>query len=234
MKRSGADSPIGKGTSFVICDNDRFFLITNWHCVTGRNCETKEPINSNGIADPEILTAYFHSETLGQWIIIDIELFTSTGDKIWIEHKLGERIDVVAIPLDIKLEKFNGIFFYYIDLEKDNADLKIYPSIELSIIGFPKAYTGGGKFPIWKKGHLASEYDIDWNGLPLVLIDATTRSGMSGSPVIIKQAGMCTFSNGGVAQGEFVKFLGIYSGRIDNDIEIGKVWKPIVIKEIIK
>ncbi len=57
---------------------------------------------------------------------------------------------------------------------------------------------------------------------------------MSGSPVIIKQAGMCTFSNGGVAQGEFVKFLGIYSGRIDNDIEIGKVWKPIVIKEIIK
>ena len=135
---------------------------------------------------------------------------------------------MVAIPFDPEPD----IFIKNLDLEMAKTPIRVYPSKSVSIIGYPNGLSAGGKFPIWKNGHLASEMDLDYNGLPIFLIDATTRSGMSGSPVIIRDSGLVLMEENS-QPGMFTKFLGVYSGRIDKTSEIGRVWKPKVILDII-
>ena len=70
-----------------------------------------------------------------------------------------------------------------------------------------------------KTGHVAS----DINGHPdqkHFLVDATTRDGMSGSPVIAKNS--------------LNPLLGIYSGRLHGDVEIGIVWRLGIIYQLLQ
>ncbi len=103
----------------------------------------------------------------------------------------------------------------------------------MCVIGFPLGLAAAGKLPIWKTGHVASDIDINYDGKPIFLIDATTKPGMSGSPVVALVKGLRRTSTGwNLGGGEFIRFLGIYSGRI-GDSEIGRVWKPEVLDEIL-
>ena len=105
----------------------------------------------------------------------------------------------------------------------------------VSIIGYPLGITAHGVFPVWKTGHIASEPEIDYQDLPMFLIDATTRGGMSGSPVVIRlNGGYKTRMGSYVLSGSVAtKFLGTYSGRIHQDSEIGRVWKSTVLKQLL-
>lgn len=226
-----AEKPLAIGTAFTIKLNNcpDWFLVTNWHCVTGRHPETNKPLSE--LADPEIMKVYFHSKSnLGKWEIVSINLFNESGEKIWIEHPRGSEIDVIAI----KINKPDSVDFYNLNDSINGHELIVEPSDNCSIIGFPKGLSFGGKFPIWKTGHIATDFQIDWNNLPLFYIDATTRKGMSGSPVVSVKDGLCHFERNNVISGRFTKFMGIYSGRIDETTEVGKVWKPIVLIDIIK
>jgi hypothetical protein len=217
-------------TGFIVKKEDSYYLITNWHVVTCRNPLNNQPILETGIADPNILKVWFHGQQLGHWLQKEVNIIDQSGNKLWLEHERGREVDVVAIPLNTSAD----IKIYDIDLELADFDLMIYPSEAVSIIGFPEGITSEGKFPIWKTGHIASDIDIDWGGKPAFLIDATTKSGMSGSPVIAKRVSIYQTS-GGNKIGNAVRFLGVYSGReIDvSEIEIGFVWKPRVISEIL-
>lgn len=222
---------IASATGFVIKEADSYYLITNWHVVTGRNPKDNQPLSRSAIADPNIIKVWFNGEKLGQWTQKTISIINENGQKLWLEHEKGREVDIVAIPITVS----SDIKIYDIDLALADFDLMIYPSEAVSIIGFPQGISSAGKLPIWKTGHIASDIDIDWNDKPSFLIDATTKSGMSGSPVIAKR--VCIYqTSAGNNIGNAVKFLGIYSGReIDTSgIEVGLVWKPRVISEIIK
>jgi hypothetical protein len=109
-------------------------------------------------------------------------------------------------------------------------------AMPVSIIGFPLGLTGPGVFPIWKTGHIASDPDLDYGGTPSFLIDATTRGGMSGSPVVLRLTGGFEMRKGGfilAGSGISTLFLGVYSGRLNDQSEIGKVWKPQLVSEIL-
>lgn len=77
---------------------------------------------------------------------------------------------------------------------------------------------------------------MDYDGKPTFLIDATTRGGMSGSPVVLRLTGGYPTRNGGMvlAGGMATKFLGVYAGRIHDDVEIGYVWRPGLVIEILE
>jgi hypothetical protein len=101
---------------------------------------------------------------------------------------------------------------------------------------------GPGRTPIWKRGSVASEPDYNWRDKPAFLIDTATREGMSGSPVIARHSSvlLTTGSDGAVENdsviGTMTKFAGIYSGRIGEDemgVQLGLVWKPEVLKDIV-
>jgi hypothetical protein len=223
-------SRTGIATGFVVKRNDSCYLITNWHVVTGRTPLNNQPLSASGIVGPDIVKVWFHTQSLGSWRSLDIHLMDEQGWGLWLEHALGRQVDVIAIPIQVPAD----INIYEIDLGLADFDLMLYPSESVSIIGFPEGLTSGGRFPIWKTGHIASDIDIDWGGKPAFLIDATTKSGMSGSPVIAKRVSIYQTSKGNVV-GNAVKFLGVYSGReiSTSGIEVGFVWKPKVISDIL-
>lgn len=226
-----AEQRVSVATGFAVKKDNSYYLITNWHVVTGRNFLTNEPLSNATAIDPDALRIWFHGLNLGQWVAKKIDIVDKTGNKLWLEHERGREIDVVAVPLEIS----NDIKIYDADLRLADFDLMLYPSEAVSIIGFPEGLTSGGKFPIWKTGHIASDIDIDWDNRPAFLIDATTKSGMSGSPVIAKRVSIFQSSKGNQI-GNAIKFLGIYSGReisAVSGIEIGIVWKFKALAEIL-
>lgn len=111
------------------------------------------------------------------------------------------------------------------------------PSDAVSVIGFPFGMTAGGAFGVWATGHLASEPIVNFSDLPIQLIDCRTRPGQSGSPVIAyRSGGMVAMANGdSVAfNGPVYRFIGIYSGRINAESDIGIVWRASAINELLQ
>ncbi|HRK79898.1 MAG TPA: trypsin-like peptidase domain-containing protein [Saprospiraceae bacterium] len=240
----GRDEIVESATGFILEDNSKFYLITNWHVIANRNptdstankIKVKNAVGNEleiDVSDPEKLLIYFHGKTLGEWIPITIDLYDK-GRKKWLEHPFGKKVDVVALPINLTDEQKNKINLYSLKFDEYNDEIVKYPSINLSIIGFPFGFSSYGRFPIWKTGQLSSDFDLNFDDLPIFLIDASTRSGMSGSPVILRQVG-AIYTKQVVGMGGYVQeFLGIYSGRIGNDSDIGIVWKIECLKEIIK
>ncbi len=212
---------LGFASGFIVEKGASIFLITNRH------------VFLDGEAD-KIEIFHHGNKKLGSWILKSEELYIN-GSPRWLEHPSKQKMDVVALPLmDLNLVKT-----YPLDLTLSDTDMVIEPAMSVSIIGFPEGNTSGGVsnglFPIWKTGHVASDPDLDYGSRPIFLIDATTRRGMSGSPVFAKLWGGYKTESGNLVMSSTpaTKFLGIYSGRINSSIEIGLVWKPSVISEIL-
>ena len=223
---------IGRGTGFIIIYGGVNHLITNWHIVTGRDPNTGEPMSTTGVADPDTIGIWHHdARRLGSWHRKDEPLIDpTTGNKLWKEHHLGRQVDVIALAL----KTYEDTKVYDLDTSLAQTDLVLAPSELVSIVGFPFGIAAAGKFPIWKTGHIASDIDLDYDGKPVFLVDVTTRPGMSGSPVFARRIGGYRSSTamwhlGGSA----VRFLGVYSGRIREQAEVGMVWKPTVIDNIL-
>ena len=157
----------------------------------------------------------------------------------WMEHpNHGRLVDAVAIPLE-KLEKPFKIVAAN-DPSHDLIKIKLYPSLEVYVLGYPLGLTGGGQFPIWKRGTIASEPGIDLEGLPKLYIDTATRKGMSGAPVFAQETGLIVPEDpNDSAKGSLGKarrFLGVYASRLDGDefsAQLGVVWKDTAIEQII-
>jgi V8-like Glu-specific endopeptidase len=219
------------GTGFVVQKNGQKYLITNWHMLTGRHPETGQPLSPTGAADPTSIGIWHHdANQLGAWNLKTEALIDpNDGQKKWLEHPSGHHIDVVALPITVQ----SDVKVYPLDLNLSNTDLIVMPSDPVSIVGFPLGMASAGKFPIWKTGHVASEIDLDYANKPVFLIDATTKSGMSGSPVIAKRSGFVRTSKGWNMGVEASRFLGVYSGRIQDQSDVGMVWKPEVVQQIL-
>ena len=225
---------LSTATGFVVQRNKKYYLVTNWHVLSGRNTETNEPMSSTAAIPDEIHIFHHAKDKLGFWLQTTEKLIDSHGNKIWKEHLTYEKIDIAIL----ELTHTNNIDFYPLDLELADVDMIPQPAMPISILGFPFGLSSGGSnglLPIWKTGHIATDPDIDYDGKPAFLIDATTRGGMSGSPVVLRMSSGYTTKNGNMIMGSSMqtKFLGVYSGRIHGDSEIGRVWRPHLIDEII-
>ncbi|MDE1995505.1 MAG: trypsin-like peptidase domain-containing protein [Rhizobiaceae bacterium] len=124
----------------------------------------------------------------------------------------------------------------------------LYPQVgsDVFVLGYPKGVELGGVFPIWKRGSIASEPQatITSRGLEynnLIYLDALTKEGMSGAPVIsLSKAGSRLVTDDGVAvviPKDEVVFVGVYAGREgvteeEYEFSIGRVWKAQTVAEI--
>jgi hypothetical protein len=119
--------------------------------------------------------------------------------------------------------------------------LSLTPGMDVFVLGYPLGLSGGGRFPLWKRGSIASEPDVDIDDLPKMYIDTATREGMSGAPVCMPKklgSGRRKERNFpmGAMFGKGHRFIGIYSGRVGDDpflAQLGIVWKEEAIQEII-
>lgn len=227
---------LASATAFTVEWNQTPYIITNWHVVAGRNADTEECLDKKHASIPNLLTVRFHAKgNLGCWISFDIPLSYTNEVNTWREHPLGRAIDVVAIP--IPPEVASRVSLFPLDLALAAVDILAKPAMPVSVIGYPLGLSAGESWPIWKTGHIASDPELDFEpGRPAFLIDATTRSGMSGSPVVLRldhysQSNGCSQA---LVGGFATKFMGIYAGRVHEESEIGRVWRPFVLQELLQ
>lgn len=235
---SQADIELSTCTGFVYQKNSKNYLITNWHCFTGKNPETKQPLKGDFVLLAKVQVPFHKTkEPCITWEKHSFDLIDNETNPRWLVHpKYKEKVDVIA--LEIKVPE--GIFIYPINQQDfENFDPRI--ADDVFILGFPYNFKGGGNFPIWKRASIATEPGIDYNLKPQFLVDTASREGMSGAPVIFRRDGIHGLINGmpkdDTIFGEIQNFIGVYSGRYTGDTEfdaqLGIVWKKSVIDEII-
>jgi hypothetical protein len=229
------DVALASATAFTTLWEGKTYLVSNWHVFSGRDADTNDCLDKRHASLPDRLEVHFHKNgSLGLWETHTLPLIDEHGKSMWCEHPLGSRIDVAALEVPASL--LERVSCYPLDLSLATTDMRALPAHPVSVIGFPLGLTAGGNWPIWKTGHIASDPDIDYEvGRPAFLIDATTRSGMSGSPVVLRLDNYQTQDGGYSLAGGFqTKFLGIYAGRIHEQSEIGRVWRPHVVSELLR
>jgi len=223
---------LSTGTAFVVQTAKGPHLITNRHNVTGRRQDTSAPLSTTGGIPNEIVIVHNRKGLLGQWVLKKEPLYVGDTPR-WHEHPaLGAQADFVALPLLDLVD----VEIYPYDPANPGPAIFVGPADTVSVIGFPFGITAGGAFAVWATGFLASEPVIDFNNLPVQLIDCRSRQGQSGSPVIAYRAGgLVAMADGGSAafNGPVSKFIGIYSGRINAESDIGIVWKASALQQLI-
>ena len=160
----------------------------------------------------------------------------NTSKALFPTHSLGSQVDVTALPLPANVDPPYALERRYL-IADQNELLPIYVGRTCYIIGFPEGLIhepfANITLPIWKTGHIASEPVFPFDGQPKLVIDATTRRGMSGSMVMVL---------GPVRD----RLIGIYTGRYRQRVatgdvessrnftaELGWVFWPSVINELI-
>lgn len=196
------------GSAFFFEIDGNWFLITNWHIVSGRHFLSRQPL-TNPFSEPYVLTVKLSSYGVGNgekgtFGIAPHDIHLYDGEcPVWFEHpELGASCDVVAILLERPASCPSFMHNAANLVSKDNIPVK--PGCTVFVIGFPHAISVGIGLPLWKSGYVASEpyFDIDLAGahseyggmaggmcIPAFFIDAQTRVGMSGSPVFARYYG---------------------------------------------
>lgn len=232
---------LSSGTATLVANNreSHCALITNRHNVTGRNQDTDKCLNKHA-AVPDTIAIHFHKnvEDVGkEWIIIKLPLYRPDETPYWFEHPtLGKKADIVALNLSWgdDISKYP----YYLETDLDSVNLVLSPAENISVIGFPFGLSSQGKLPIWATGFMAQELSLISPDNPVFLIDCRTRQGQSGSPVIaFRTSGYRHLKDGKVVStlspNKVWEFLGIYSGRVNAESDLGKVWHVSAIKELL-
>ena len=226
---------LGSGTGFVVVQDEQPYLITNYHVAAGRSPVTGQPLHPSGAVPDTLRVVQLlpPSADRVQWHGRDERVLEAETERaLWFQHPVyGRNVDVVAVPL----HNLDGVELHPYNLTESGLVLKTGPSEGVSIIGFPFGITGGGAFAIWTHGFIATEIQMNFNNLPCFLIDARTRQGQSGSPVIAYSSGGAHSVTTGVAisSGPVVNLLGVYSGRINDQSDLGLVWKIQAVRDIL-
>ena len=239
------DTQLSCGTGFFYEYGTTTYLLTNWHMVSGRNTSNGQPLSRTGAIPNKMHIRIPYKEKIDEnrsgirWKQHILDLYEESIP-IWFVHpKHNENIDVIGIELS-GIEETSIIPANSTTLDLEN--ISIYPSMEVFILGFPLGMSGGGNFPLWKRGTIASEPEIDIDNLPKFFVDTATREGMSGSPVYAQEVGY--WAPEGVMDkkdwyiGKGRRFVGVYSGRIGAEDEfkaqLGIVWKASCIDAILE
>jgi len=243
---------IGTGTAFIFSyqqEEKRYlFLVTNKHVIRGA-------INGRfffTLSDGQ-------SPQIGQRFDVEIGQF----EQQWFGHPDAE-IDVAVMPLVPvlqQIEKMGKTVFYRAityELIPTAEQMNNLDAIEeVVFIGYPNGiFDSKNLMPVVRRGTTATHLQIDYEGKPLFLIDASVFPGSSGSPVLIANTG--GYSHRGTFNvGNRILFLGIVSSvaireeqgqiifisspasqvpvvRTQQMIDLGIVYKATTILETVK
>lgn len=250
------ETPLSTGSAFFYDVDGRVFMVTNRHNLTGRHQDTGQPLSDHGgvpnYVEFPVLSAVVDEATgTGHTKTHYCCLRWEIDDPPWREHPtLGAKADVVSIDL----ERFSSSApkpMVSVNTLPDAQPIVAQPALSVSVIGYPFGTSVANHFPIWVGGTIASEPSMSVKGKPAFYIDCRTNKGSSGSPVFAyvmaglvgletadtkpKPAMVARMSDGRVA-GMFGtpvhRFLGIYSGRINEASDIGIVWRTEVVDAV--
>lgn len=243
--------PFMTGSGFVTQVEGRYYLVSNAHVFSGLK-------PNNDYMVPEARSIPFYARvsfmgTAGIRTCFDLKLPLLDADKraLWLQHAVkGRAIDVAALPL----ETLPQIEYFPLELDgkvpvadhegaRNRVTVEVVVTQRVYVVGYPLGLDGGlNTASIWVGATIATEPVFDIDGHPRLLVDGATRSGLSGAPVYARWARgeMVPFDdpNYDIASAAMMdpttSLVGIYSGRISEASDLGYVWKPPVIAEIIR
>ena len=228
-------------------------LVTSWHVFSGVNPLTREvrgtpnrvKFHINVFDQPGRAGGNFHARP------VDLQLIVN-DTPIWWYHPYDKlQVDISVLRLNDQIADFEEIkervtslpaTMMVVDYGTENMRATYaYPFVgsDVFILGYPLGLTKQGIFPIWKRGSIASEPFYDLVDAPVILVDALTREGMSGSPVLYFGNVLAT-TEGQDAFGPPSSepwLVGVYAGREgvtkeEVDMALGRVWKRHLLEEI--
>lgn len=225
------DTLLSRGTAFFWDEGGQTYLVTNWHNFSGKHPITGKHLSKTAAEPNQITFDVFEGDDLNRRRTVSTSLFENDAPT-WLEHPIHKnRVDVVCKKIDLSGQSVFAINTL------ESKPLVSRVGHDVFILGYPMGIDTR-RFPIWKRGSIASEPDLDVDDVPMFYIDTATASGMSGSPVIRRE------TTGETEDGSFTMwsqvmscFIGVYSGRItpkdSSEAHLGIVWKSSVIPEII-
>jgi hypothetical protein len=218
------------GTGFVVNVRNHLYLITNNHIV-GEEYMKKEYFKKNKKWPsrdhiPDNLDIKCFTNILGQYVRYSVKIRGKSGELLFTKFYENEKdsttiLDVVAIPV---LEyQFPNTKITWLDSTNLYSSLSMYPGQDLFVVGYPSDSGHIYPLPIWKRGTIASESNLLNVKISWFWIDATTRGGMSGSPVFFR-GNVIPGKDGGIgfSTGTPTILIGIYSAQNTN-LELGIV-----------
>jgi hypothetical protein len=177
-------------------------LITNRHVISGA-------INGT-LSFPE-------GDKDGPLLKESVQIHIDNFESRWITHP-DPSVDLAALILAPEFEKLKAIYkrdtvLCLIPITKSitatDVDLENMSGIEeLAFIGYPNGlWDSKNGLPIIRKGVSASPPEIDFEGKPQFLIDASVFGGSSGSPVFTYSSGV-NYKNG-ILKTTDIRFVGV-------------------------
>lgn len=221
--------PLWSATGFFLQVKHNIYFITNNHVVGGKyhTDEFKRDHKNDSIKDilPDIVKIRLYDKTLGGFKFETLGLEDSKANLLYIKIYENEKdsnslVDAVAIPIEGVNEIITKLQINGYD-SSTIGKIPLYDSQQLFVIGYPQ--NTDNFYPIWKSGTIASEPGFMSVGISTFYIDATTRKGMSGSPVVFRD-NKISDPKGGIRflSGITTMLIGVYSAQNFNS-ELGVV-----------
>ena len=239
------------------------FLITNWHCLSGRRSDNKQYIFGATKVPVSVEFNYWEIEYNDQvrkyrQKSLQIDLFREK-EPVWLVHKdFTYQIDVCALNLTnlcgldvedvISIDCGQTLFSFFDEDGRPDYSEYLFPDVaeDVYVLCSVKLPNGLESNSIWKKASIASEpYFLGDGKLPFFYVDSATRSGMSGSPVLYFGKNFIGTSGERHLQMANMPRLwlaGVYSGRSGIDrqtddetsFQLGRVWRNDAVLQILE
>ncbi len=223
---------LGSATGFVVDAGRHPVLVTSWHVLSGRDARSGEHLWE---AQPDEVRIHHHSQAgAGETVQVSEPLLDAYRQPLWSTHPVyGPRVDVAALPLT----QLEGVTLHcrrIADLARADAGAAVMTDV--SVVGFPFGLRKAGEPVVWIRGAVATEHELDYDDRPCFLVDARTGHGQAGSPVLVRNEPV-TRTNG-AAPGphdhlDGTTLVGVYSGRISDETDLGLAWKTAAVVEVL-
>lgn len=237
------NNTIGTATGFFLKWDEVWYLVTNWHVLSGREPTSGQPKHSS-FAVPDMCrytVATLSGEVL-VWTTHDLKLGSADdGSAAWYQHPtMAQSCDVAAIAVDASTVGYAKDL-----LSSDGHDPSMFIDLgcDLFLPGFPLGLSSNGSMSIWKRASLASSLEFGHGIRTYFYVDTATREGMSGAPclAISNWRHYALDRNTGrtsIVERPFSwRLLGVYSGRRNPsdgfEAQIGIVWRESLIFDIL-
>lgn len=217
------DIPIAKATGFFyagIRDDKRCVgLVTNWHVLSGRHASKPEIVLNKDLAIPNRIRLEVRKGSTSEMTDRNLyfqemyfDLYNPDGLALWHQHQQKNEIDVAFLNLNQSLEH---LLVRGINELCSEYDMAIEIGNEVFVLGYPLGFSHFANTPIWKRASIASEpHPETHESRDRIMIDGTTRRGMSGAPVIMRYKTHYLTESGQIkAKSNASRFIGVYASR---------------------
>jgi S1-C subfamily serine protease len=227
---------VGAATGFFYLKNETTYLVTNRHVVID---ETK------GLK-PDALRLKLHTDArnITKNVERTIPLYDNARPK-WHVHRDYPKVPIDIAVIEIEPKQLEGTIIKSLSREAFFPRDKyiLVPGEDIMVLGFPRGFSDEKQnLGLLRNALISSAYGVDFNGVPLFVIDANLHPGMSGSPVMTKPKTILATKTGhAMSQTPVTFFLGIFSATISTVVQsrqqealgLGIVWYSNLIEQII-